>query len=92
MIVEKKYIERVVANFKAKPFISYTLWRQMRNRLVQSNLTDIPTLKNSLVPSLYQAPSISVGHWGTAIMCIGLVRLLHNKAVSITTSLLVTWK
>jgi len=25
MIVEKKYIERVVANFKAKPFISYTL-------------------------------------------------------------------
>jgi Ni,Fe-hydrogenase I cytochrome b subunit len=64
----------------------------MRNLLVQINQTDIPTLTNSLVPSLYQAPSISVGHSDTAIMCIGLVRLLHDKAGSITTSVLVTWK
>jgi len=90
MIVEKIYIERVVANFKANPFISYILWWEMRNPLVQSNLNDTPTLINCLIPSLYQAPSISVGHSDAAIMCIGLVHLLHNNAISITTSLLVT--
>jgi len=61
----------------------------MRNFLVQSNLTNIPTLIISLVSSLYQAPSIRVGHSYAAIMRIGLVRLLHNNALSITTSVLV---